>query len=63
MATLTVRAFNQAGYSKDIAPITEKQVHLTDGRITIRDRLHNGIRLRPADFPEVVYFEIVVTKD
>jgi hypothetical protein len=65
---ITVRAFNKEGYHKDILIMNNKQVYLTDNRISdSRSSMWSGLighggRIDPSLFPEMEYFEIVVSE-
>lgn len=66
---VTIRAFDANGYHKDIFHATEKQVWSRDSRVTEpRDSCFSGLigfggSVDPKDFPEMVRFEIVISKD
>lgn len=61
-----VRAFNADGYHKDILHVSEQQVHSNDVRVkdpvrsTMTGLIGPGGRIDPADFPEMVSFEVVI---
>jgi hypothetical protein len=64
---VTVRAFNKEGYHKDILIMNEKQLIQYDNRIgSCTSSLYSGLlgiggRIDPAIFPEMEYFEIVLS--
>jgi hypothetical protein len=64
-----VRAFNKDGYHRDIAIMSEQQVHQNDTRIedavmSVHSGLIGvGVAITPEDFPEVVRFEVVIRDD
>ena len=66
MSTVVVRAFNKEGYYKDIVVMDEQQWRITDPRISdpsgsmFSGLLGVGARIRPSDFPEMEYFEVVI---
>lgn len=55
--SITVRAYTENGYYKDILVMDENQVLISASRITQGDR---GPKIIPSDFEEVEYFEIIV---
>jgi hypothetical protein len=64
---IVVRAFNADGYHKDIAIVSERQVHMHDGRLSGEavescrtGLIGHGVSINPKDFPEMVLFEVVV---
>lgn len=63
---IVVRAFNKDGYHKDILTMNEKQVLIEDARIeeptssVFSGLIGHGGRIRPEEFAEMAYFEIVV---
>ena len=65
---VTVRAFNKEGYHKDILIMTEKQVHQHDVRVdNCIGSIYSGLlgiggRIDPALFPEMEYFEVVISE-
>lgn len=64
-----VRAFNNEGYHKDIVVMSNKQIHRSDVRIKeALQSLHTGLlgvgaRIDPAEFPEMVSFEVVIKEE
>lgn len=54
---VTIRAYNAEGYQKDIALISEQQVHMTESRV---DECAFGVSIDPSKFPEMVRFEVIV---
>jgi hypothetical protein len=64
-STTIVRAFNADGYHKDILIIDHDQVRMHDVRLKDKVHLSGGpigpsMTIRPADFPEMVEFQILV---
>lgn len=64
---VVVRAFTKDGYHKDIAMLSEQQVHMHDLRVPdsapasmSSGLIGVGISIDPTKFPEVVKFEIVI---
>ena len=62
-----IRAFTADGYHRDIAILSEMQVHQHDLRVseethasTASGLIGVGVGIDPSKFPEVVRFEIVV---
>lgn len=62
-----IRAFTKDGYHKDIALLSERQVHMHDMRVDdeCSASVHSGligvgVGIDPSKFPEVVKFEVVV---
>lgn len=61
---ITVRAYNEDGYHKDILSMNEDQVLMNDGRVK-EPSMSGGLigyggLIRIEDFPEMTHFEIVV---
>jgi hypothetical protein len=57
---VVVRAYTKDGYHKDILVQDEHQIRMTE------DRVQNGVAgqaIYPADFPEMVRFEVIVEVD
>jgi hypothetical protein len=63
---VVVRAFNKDGYYKDIAIMSEHQVHQHDSRLTdashscLTGLIGHGLRIDPSELPEMAYFEIII---
>lgn len=70
MARVTIRIWNADGYHKDVAIISEEQVHMHSGNEMEAKGRHimapptNAVRLvvDPKQFPEAVEFEVIVEK-
>lgn len=67
MPRVYIRAFNKEGYHKDIAILSEQQIHLIENRVkdgamdsAMSGIVGVGVSISPADFPEVVKFEVVI---
>lgn len=62
--TVIVRAYNKEGYHKDIATLSEQQVHIIEKRV--KDSAYGacvGVTIAPELFPEMVYFEVIVREN
>jgi hypothetical protein len=57
MVKVTVRAYNAEGYSKDLAVMSDRQVHMTDGRVD-GSSSGIGVKIDPKEFPEMTRFEV-----
>jgi hypothetical protein len=57
--TVTIRAYNADGYHKDILCFDEKQVRMSHANI---EDTTEGMRIEPDDFPEAVYFMVVIER-
>lgn len=63
---VVVRAFNKDGYHRDILIADERQVRMSDTRVTEPSAsMYTGLigwggSIRPEDFPEMVRFEVVI---
>ena len=55
--TLTVRAYDEHGYQKDILIQSNKQVHIHDARLKGGLR---GVIIDPEELPEMVKFEVIL---
>lgn len=67
MSTTIVRAYNAEGYHLDILRVDYQQVRVHDTRLRTAPHMtppFDGPRMtiRPSDFPEMVEFEVIVTK-
>lgn len=66
---VVVRAFNKEGYHRDILIASERQVHMTDAKLTdataslMTGLIGHGARIDPRDFPEMEFFEVVVKSE
>lgn len=59
--------FTKEGYHRELACLSEQQVHMTTGSISgeidlscITKGFRSGIEIYPKEFPEVVRFNIIV---
>jgi len=60
---IIVRAYNKDGYHKDILEMSERQIWMTEARITQKSSTGIGGVISPQDFPEMVKFEVFVEQD
>lgn len=70
MTRAIVRAWNKDGYHRDIALLSERQVHSTENRVSEGGMKHIGVLpigwrvvINPKDFPEMVEFEVIIPVD
>lgn len=66
---VTIRAFNKDGYHRDIAVMSERQIHMADNRVDERcsgsalsGLIGVAAGIDPSLLPEMVRFEVVVNK-
>ncbi len=55
--SVTMRAYNEDGYHKDILVMDENQVIISDTRVKQGNR---GPKIFPLDFGEMEFFEVIV---
>jgi hypothetical protein len=63
MARVIVRAYNAEGYHKDIAFLDEQQVRMCYSKVKENEIADGGgvnVCIDPKDFPEMVYFQVIV---
>lgn len=66
---VVVRGFQDSGFHRDLANLSEVQVHSTWGEVRhssssmLTGLIGVGVRIDPRDFKEMDYFEIVIVKD
>jgi hypothetical protein len=60
---ITVRAYSKDDYYKDILEMSDRQVWMSDVRVTNNPSTGIGGIISPQDFPEMVKFEVFVEQD
>lgn len=65
MTRVLVRMWTDDGYHKDVACLSDKQVHMTYGNMDVKSRhllypMGPRVVINPKDFPEAVEFEVIV---
>lgn len=61
-----VIAYTKEGYRKELAVLSEQQVHMTYGSVGEMDltsftrHTRSGVGVHPKDFPEMVKFDVII---